>query len=102
MSDSDEAPLLSQQQAINQQDQALDDLATIIRRQRDIGITIGNEVDDQNVVIDNITDMTENSRGRLNRNTENIDNLLSRDKGNCTLWLIVGGLFIVIIVLLSV
>jgi len=46
--------------------------------------------------------MTENSRGRLNRNTENIDNLLSRDKGNCTLWLIVGGLFIVIIVLLSV
>ena len=48
MSDSDEAPLLSQQQTIHQQDQALDDLATIIRRQRDIGITIGNEVDDQN------------------------------------------------------
>jgi len=102
MSDSDSAPLLSQQETIQQQDQALDDLAAIIRRQRDIGITIGNEVDDQNVVIDTITDMTENSRGRLNRNTENIDNLLSRDKGNCTLWMIVGGLFIVIIVLISV
>ena len=48
MSDSDEAPLLSQQQTIEQQDRALDDLASIIRRQRDIGITIGNEVDDQN------------------------------------------------------
>ena len=48
MSDSDSAPLLSQQETIQQQDQALDDLAAIIRRQRDIGITIGNEVDDQN------------------------------------------------------
>ena len=48
MSDSDEAPLLSEQQTIQQQDQALDDLAAIIRRQRDIGISIGNEVDDQN------------------------------------------------------
>ena len=33
---------------IQAQDRGLDDLASIIRRQRDIGIIIGNEVDEQN------------------------------------------------------
>jgi hypothetical protein len=47
MSDSDQEPLLSQQE-IHRQDQGLDDLAKIIRRQREIGITIGTEVDQQN------------------------------------------------------
>lgn len=48
MDDSDVEPLLSHQQVIARQDQGLDDLAKIIRRQREIGITIGTEVDQQN------------------------------------------------------
>ena len=44
----DDQPLLSHQEQIERQDQGLDDLAAIIRRQREIGITIGNEVDQQN------------------------------------------------------
>ena len=48
MSDSDDAPLLSRQELVAQQDRGLDDLAAIIRRQREIGIVIGNEVDEQN------------------------------------------------------
>ena len=48
MEDSDVEPLLSHQEVIARQDQGLDDLARIIRRQRDIGITIGTEVDQQN------------------------------------------------------
>ena len=35
-------------EVIAAQDRGLDDLAAIIRRQRDIGIVIGNEVDEQN------------------------------------------------------
>ena len=48
LNDSDEEPLLSRQEMIQAQDRGLDDLAQIIRRQRDIGIIIGNEVDEQN------------------------------------------------------
>ena len=44
----DEAPLLSRQEQIAAQDRGLDDLASIIRRQRELGIMIGNEVEEQN------------------------------------------------------
>lgn len=44
----DDQPLLSHQEQIERQDQGLDDLAAIIRRQREIGITIGDEVEQQN------------------------------------------------------
>ena len=47
----DDQPLLSHQEQIERQDQGLDDLAAIIRRQREIGITIGNEVDQQNGIL---------------------------------------------------
>merc|ERR1712110_936323 len=102
MEDSDVEPLLSHQEVISRQDQGLDDLAKIIRRQRDTGITIGTEVDQQNEIIDDVTNMTETARGRLNHNTAQVDTLLTRDKGNCTLWLIVIALFVAIVVLLSI
>ena len=44
----DEAPLLTRQEQIAAQDRGLDDLASIIRRQRELGIMIGNEVEEQN------------------------------------------------------
>ena len=48
MNEPDDEPLLGHQEVIARQDQGLDDLAKIIRRQREIGITIGTEVDQQN------------------------------------------------------
>ena len=48
MDSDDEAPLLSRQEQVNAQDRGLDDLAAIIRRQREIGVMIGNEVEEQN------------------------------------------------------
>ena len=48
MDTDDEAPLLTRQEQINAQDRGLDDLAAIIRRQREIGVMIGNEVEEQN------------------------------------------------------
>merc|ERR1712130_806454 len=84
------------------QDQGLDDLAKIIRRQREIGITIGTEVDQQNEIIDDVTHLAETARGRLNHNTSQVDTILRRDKGNCALWLVVIALFIAIVILLSV
>ena len=48
MNYSDDEPLLSRQEQVAAQDRGLDDLASIIRRQRELGIMIGNEVEEQN------------------------------------------------------
>jgi len=101
LNDSDEEPLLSRQEMIQAQDRGLDDLASIIRRQRDIGIIIGNEVDEQNEIIDDVTDLAENARGRLDRQTADVIRL-GEEKGTCYLWGIVGALFLVILVLISI
>merc|ERR1712137_479181 len=95
LNDSDEEPLLSRQEMIQAQDRGLDDLAQIIRRQRDIGIIIGNEVDEQNEIIDDVTDLAENARGRLDRQTADVIRL-GEEKGTY-LWGIVGALFLVIL-----
>merc|ERR1712130_83702 len=102
MNEPDDEPLLGHQEVIARQDQGLDDLAKIIRRQREIGITIGTEVDQQNEIIDDVTHLAETARGRLNHNTSQVDTILRRDKGNCALWLVVIALFIAIVILLSV
>lgn len=101
LNDSDEEPLLSRQEMVQAQDRGLDDLASIIRRQRDIGIIIGNEVDEQNEIIDDVTDLAENARGRLDRQTADVIRL-GEEKGTCYLWGIVGALFLVILVLISI
>lgn len=115
MSDSDDAPLLSRQELVAQQDRGLDDLAAIIRRQREIGIVIGNEVDEQNgelysviavfnsilsEIIEDMTDLTEGTRTRMDRQTADVARL-GNEKGTCYLWGVVIALFLVIIVLIS-
>lgn len=53
-------------------------------------------------IIDDVTMLTEDAAGRLRHNTAQVDTLLTRDKGNCMLWMIVLALFIGIVILLSV
>merc|ERR1711971_388429 len=100
MDSDDEAPLLSRQEQIAAQDRGLDDLASIIRRQREIGVMIGNEVEEQNEIIDDVSNLADNARGRLNRQTEQVLRL-SEEKGTCYLWGVVIALFFVILTLVS-
>merc|ERR1712168_616515 len=100
MDSDDEAPLLTRQEQINAQDRGLDDLAAIIRRQREIGVMIGNEVEEQNEIIDDVTHLADNARGRLDQQTEQVARL-GDEKGTCYLWGIVIALFLVILTLVS-
>ena len=48
-----------------------------------------------------MTDLAENARGRLDRQTADVIRL-GEEKGTCYLWGIVGALFLVILVLISI
>jgi syntaxin 8 len=59
-------------QIIAQQDRGLDTLSHIISNQKQIALTIGNEVDKQNVFIDHIGDKVESVNERLITETKHI------------------------------
>lgn len=106
--DDDTACLLSndelrqeQQRVIRDQDEGLDALSEILARQKTIGLTIGNEVDTQNEMLDDIQEGVETVGGRVVRETRNIDRVDRKDK-TWFLWLIMILLFVAIVVIIAV
>lgn len=87
-------------QIIAQQDRGLDTLSHIISNQKQIALTIGNEVDKQNVLIDHIGDKVESVHERLITETKHIK-LLDRKSSTCGLWILIVLLLIAIIVIFS-
>ncbi|KAH6568376.1 hypothetical protein BASA60_008679 [Batrachochytrium salamandrivorans] len=63
-----------QRDTLEQQEAGLDSLATIIRRQREIGLTIGQELDSQNVLLDEVG----SSVARVETNLKTSDKKLGR------------------------
>lgn len=106
--DDDTACLLSndelrqeQRRVIREQDEGLDALADILARQKTIGLTIGDEVDTQNEMLDDIRENVENVHGRVVRETRNIDRVDRKDR-TWWLWLIMVLLLIAIVVIIAV
>ena len=79
----------------------LDALSDILARQKTIGLTIGNEVDTQNEMLDDIQEGVETVRGRVVRETRNVERVDRKDK-TWFLWLIMILLFVAIIVIIAV
>jgi len=84
-----------------EQDRGLDTLTGIVRNQRHVATTIGNEVDRQNVLIDNMGDKMEQVHERLVDGTKKM-RLIDRTSGTCGLWMIVILLFVAILVILFI
>lgn len=106
--DDDTACLLSndelrqeQRRVIREQDEGLDALADILARQKTIGLTIGDEVDTQNEMLDDIRENVENVHGRVVRETRNIDRVDRKDR-TWWLWLIMVLLLIAIVVIIAI
>lgn len=106
--DDDTACLLSndelrqeQQRIIRDQDEGLDALSEILARQKTIGLTIGNEVETQNEMLDDIHDNVETVRGRVVRETRNVDRVDRKDK-TWWLWLIMIVLLLAIVVIIAI
>jgi len=106
--DDDTACLLSndelrqeQQRVIRDQDEGLDALSEILARQKTIGLTIGNEVDTQNEMLDDIQENVETVQGRVVRETRNVDRVDRKDK-TWWLWLIMVILLLAIVVIIAI
>ncbi|KAK2188893.1 hypothetical protein NP493_120g01015 [Ridgeia piscesae] len=87
-----------QRQAIREQDDGLEALSSVIGRQKQMALDLGNEVDDQNVLIDDIMDHTDRTDQRLIKETRHIS-IVDRKSNTCWLWVTVILLFVAIVVI---
>ncbi|XP_069980828.1 syntaxin-8 [Penaeus vannamei] len=90
--------LRQQQQRIMQdQNSGLEALSKVISQQKRIASAIGTEVEDQNQLIDDITDRTTHAQTRLVDETDNIFTV-TRKTRTWPYWLVITLLFVAIIV----
>ncbi|XP_076634007.1 syntaxin 8 [Colletes latitarsis] len=81
---------------LQEQDKGLEELCKVIARQKEIGVTINNEVGHQNEILDNLAnhmDRTDNSLVNKIRQVQNI----SVKECTCGYWVVIVFLFICII-----
>ncbi|CAB4054925.1 STX8 [Lepeophtheirus salmonis] len=71
-----------------EQDKGLDALHNVIRRQKEMAHAIGNEVNTQNELLDDIEDGIDRTRERLINTTETARNINSKG-GTCKYWSII-------------
>ncbi|XP_071446217.1 syntaxin-8 [Hetaerina americana] len=86
-----------QQAVVRVQDEGLDVLSKVISRQKELAKVIGNEVDVQNDIIDDLTENMENTDSRIRRETKQIGTIVQKDK-TWMYWMIIILLFITIVV----
>ncbi|XP_041261140.1 syntaxin-8 isoform X2 [Onychostruthus taczanowskii] len=71
-----------QRRIIEEQDAGLDALSSIISRQKQMGQEIGNELDEQNEIIDDLTSLVESTDGRLRSQTRHVK-VVERKSTSC-------------------
>jgi len=77
----DSAGVVARQQTVmREQDAGLDLLAQSIARQKQMGMSIGNEIDDQNDMLDDLGDAMDNTERRLNRETAHVVRVTEKAK----------------------
>ncbi|KAG1940764.1 syntaxin-8 isoform X1 [Pimephales promelas] len=86
-----------QQQIIEAQDAGLDALAAVISRQKQMGQEIGNELEEQNEIIDDLTQLVDKTDGRIKNETHRVK-LLETKSASCGMWVVIVLLLIAIIV----
>lgn len=88
-----------QDRMMQEQEEGLDLLGDIIRRQKGMGNQIFNEITQQNDLIDDIDDRVENVNQRLINTNDNISVVTKKDR-TCGYWIIITILAIAILVVI--
>ena len=91
-------PRQQQQQLLRQQDQGLDVLAEVIARQKSLAGAIGAEIEEQSALVDDISDLTDRSAGRIQRQTQQVRRVDRRAAGTGWYWLVIVLLLVAIVV----
>lgn len=71
----DQGLLQLQQHKMTAQDQSLEQLSTILRRQKQIGVAIHNEVSEQDEMLDDLNNQVDNVGGRLKKAKNSLNRL---------------------------
>ncbi|XP_060060887.1 syntaxin-8 [Erinaceus europaeus] len=79
------------------QDAGLSALSSIISRQKQMGQEIGNELDEQNEIIDDLANLVENTDEKLRTETRHV-NLLDRKSPSCGMIMVIVLLLVAIVV----
>ncbi|XP_034483398.1 syntaxin-8 [Drosophila innubila] len=86
-----------QAEILEEQNRGLEALSRTIGRQRDMAIVVGNEVETQNTILDNLSNTMDRVDNGLQRETQGIGQI-NRTDSTWGYWLVIIGLFIAIIV----
>ncbi|XP_075435805.1 syntaxin-8 isoform X1 [Ascaphus truei] len=86
-----------QHRIIAEQDAGLDALSSIIARQKQMGHDIGNELEEQNEIIDDLTNLVENTDVKIRTQTRNVK-LVDKKSGSCAMLVVIVLLLIAIVV----
>ncbi|ODV63739.1 syntaxin ASCRUDRAFT_67813 [Ascoidea rubescens DSM 1968] len=90
-----------QQQLLTVQDDRLDSLAESVRRQRELGLTINDELDSQLVILNDVESLMDNSQRRLSKARNNLRRFSRKLKENGQ-WVLILMLIIVLLLLLLI
>jgi len=96
-------PQIKQQQyqALEEQDRGLEALSHVISRQKNLAQVIGNEVDYQNELIDDITDHVDRTRDRIHGETNRV-RTIDRKDNTCGYWTVILILLVIIIIIVAI
>ncbi|XP_034360200.1 syntaxin-8 isoform X1 [Arvicanthis niloticus] len=86
-----------QQKIIQEQDAGLDALSSIISRQKQMGQEIGNELDEQNEIIDDLANLVENTDEKLRTEARRVT-LVDRKSTSCGMIMVILLLLVAIVV----
>lgn len=86
---------------MEQQNRGLEVLSASISRQRDLAMQLGNEVEDQNNILGDMSNTMDRVESGVQRETSNIG-LVSRSDSTWGYWLVIIGLFVAIVVVIFV
>ncbi|XP_075224678.1 syntaxin 8 [Lycorma delicatula] len=88
---------LHQSKMVEEQDKGLEALSKVISRQKEIAVTIGNEVDLQNEIVDDISVRMDRANTSIQRETAHV-RVVSKKDNTCGYWMVIIILFIAIII----
>ncbi|KAI4759923.1 putative Syn8 snare [Aureobasidium sp. EXF-3400] len=88
-------------QVLSDQDAQLDQLSSSIGRQRLLGIQMGDEMDDQNAMLDDVESGVDRFQGNLDRARGRLGKVARKAKDNWS-WVTIGVLILVLVLLLTI
>ncbi|XP_063148679.1 syntaxin-8 isoform X1 [Candoia aspera] len=86
-----------QQRIIEEQDAGLDALSSILSRQKQMGQEIGNELEEQNEIIDDLANLVENTDDKLRKQTKHVM-MVDKKSTSCGMMVVIVLLLIAIVV----